>query len=150
MGRVILMYTQGYPLRADTLLPPVQASRMSRLPMLLAATALLLITIIRPASAQTDATWIAGDGQWSTGSNWSGGVVPDTALFNAIIDGGNGVDSEVRVSDGGFLGAFVGSLAVDAGDKVAAHFRLGFLGMAEFVSCGSCLTPQHPKSIPVI
>lgn len=46
-----------------------------------------------PVSAQTTATWsLAGDGAWSTGANWSGGVAPingqplATDTYNAVLN----------------------------------------------------------------
>ena len=50
---------------------------------------------VRPAFAiELNAAWNGGAGNWSAGTNWSGGVVPNNSgedSYSVFIDGGNPV-----------------------------------------------------------
>jgi len=61
-----------------------------------------------------DATWLGGTGNWNVGGNWSPAGVPNSALTNVFIDGGNALNSIVTLN----IGATIGNLAIGAGDSL--------------------------------
>ena len=61
-----------------------------------------------------DSTWFGGTGNWNVAGNWSPVGVPNSALTNVFIDGGNVVNSIVTLN----TGATIGNLTIDAGDSL--------------------------------
>ena len=82
-----------------------------RVLLLCAAVAATLAAL--PARA-ADATWFGGTGNWNLAGNWSPVGVPNSALTNVFIDGGNAINSIVTLN----IGATIGNLTIDAGDSL--------------------------------
>lgn len=64
-------------------------------------------------SAQTNAIWNGGSGEWSAAPNWSGGVVPDGS-YNVRIDNGNPVVSQVNLD----INATANNVTIDSDDSL--------------------------------
>src|SRR3954464_12487968 len=62
------------------------------------------------AQGQTISTWLGGTGNWGDASKWSPTGVPNSATFDALIDGGNGTNSVVTMTNS----AVIGALTLDA------------------------------------
>ncbi|MBL8381508.1 MAG: hypothetical protein JNM90_00420, partial [Burkholderiales bacterium] len=65
--------------------------------------------------AAADSTWNGGTGNWNVAGSWSPAGVPNSALTNVFIDGGNtGAASVVTLN----MVAIIGNLTIDAGDAL--------------------------------
>jgi hypothetical protein len=67
------------------------------------------------AGAQTAFDWNGGTGNWSTGTNWAGGSVPNSLNADVLIDNGDGTNSSVTLST---QSAIVGRLTINVGDTL--------------------------------
>jgi hypothetical protein len=78
--------------------------------------ALLFCAALPASAASVTSTWIGGTGSWTDPIGWSAGVPQNTTAdsFDAVIDGGNPVASNVTLDSA----ATIGSLHVDAGDAL--------------------------------
>ena len=63
----------------------------------------------------TTYTWSGGDGDWSTGSNWDGGVVPSLSSGNSIATIGSGAVTYDGTSNGDFQHGSGSILHIDSG-----------------------------------
>ena len=68
-----------------------------------------------PSSHAADSTWFGGTGNWNVAGSWSPVGVPNSALTNVFIDGGNVINSIVTLN----TGATIGNLGIGAGDSLA-------------------------------
>jgi len=90
-----------------------------------------LVVFVQTSTAQTDAIWNGGDGNWFDSSNWStdpiipNGGGPTSEFFNVRIDNASAVDSTVNT--GAQRGILVESLRIDSGDtlNVESETRFG-------------------------
>ncbi len=89
------------------------AKRFKCLKVALMAAALATTWSAAPLHA-ADSTWLGGTGNWSVAGNWSPVGVPNSALTNVFIDGGNAINSIVTLN----VGATIGNLTIGAGDSL--------------------------------
>ncbi|MBN1380627.1 MAG: hypothetical protein JXA41_03010, partial [Deltaproteobacteria bacterium] len=68
---------------------------------------------ITPVAADT-AVWNGGTGNWDDTGNWSGGVVPNGADDDVLIDDGKATDSVVNLN----MTATIGNLTIDENDTL--------------------------------
>lgn len=75
-------------------------------------------------------TWTApGAGNWSTGSNWSGGVAPgsgDTALFSASSTQNATIDTSVTVGAVQIVSGYTGTISQGSGNVLTVTSTAGF------------------------
>ncbi len=103
---------------------------------------------VSPLRAQTVSTWKGGDGNWSDGTKWTGGI-PNSPSTEARVDGGNAAASTVTL-DGSFtVGALTlsdhfivadgSTLTIDSTAGFAGAGTLGGVsgGYAEFTASGN-------------
>ena len=86
-------------------------------------------------SAQTVATWTGGTGNWSNGTLWSTGGVPNGDAFDVFIDGGKTNVLSVVTLDGNYT---MGRLTLDAGDTLNVANNVEFtISNGAFAGSGS-------------
>jgi hypothetical protein len=104
----------------------------------------LLCAALPASAASVKSTWLGGIGTW-TDAHWSIGVPQNTSTdsFDAVIDGGNPVSSQVTLDSA----ATVGSLQVDAGDALVLT-PIGGLNLegSQIANAGE-ITLQGPASL---
>lgn len=98
-----------------------------------------------PAGAQTAFTWTGGSGNWTDGTKWSTGSVPNSVIADVTVDGAPGTASQINFNIPNFGETMaVGRLRIDAGDSVVfpTYKNLtvvpgGFVGAGTVVNSGS-------------